>query len=111
MGTAMREADDEAVHVSEKGTSVWTVDPDSGGGSLLKHVDPDAVAVADRLEESVVAICAAALLCLPWTGGLGGPMTPIARRLSVLSRIDLYRLAADTSAGEPSTPAGLFTSE
>ena len=34
-------ADDEATHVSEAGTSVWTAGVDSGGGGLYKHVHKD----------------------------------------------------------------------
>src|SRR5687768_15756484 len=34
-------ADDEAAHVAEAGTSVWTANVDGGGGSLLKHVHKD----------------------------------------------------------------------
>ena len=34
-------ADDEAAHVSEAGTSVWTASVDGGGGGLYKHVHKD----------------------------------------------------------------------
>ena len=34
-------ADDEATHVSEAGTSVWTTGVDGGGGGLYKHVHKD----------------------------------------------------------------------
>lgn len=34
-------ADDEAVHVAEAGTSVWTVSLSGGGGGLYKHVHKD----------------------------------------------------------------------
>ena len=38
-------ADDQAIHIGEVGTSVWTVDPDSGVAGKIKHVDPDDVGV------------------------------------------------------------------
>lgn len=34
-------ADDNAAHVAETGTSVWSAELEGGGGGLLKHVDKD----------------------------------------------------------------------